>query len=151
MREESRCRLAAWVLLYAPSHIHDNTYHGLCYTSRGALAGRRNRSMRVLLNIHSFIRFPPECRQDYKNCTKTPNLSVVSFWHKQDRGMCYPVCGMVHIKEPLLLIEKSSPCCDDIGILLSLSGPLPYVQRHIIVNKNVLRASLNKPFPSLLL
>ena len=24
--------------------------------------------------------------------------------------MCYPVCGMVHIKEPLLLIGKSSPC-----------------------------------------
>ena len=24
-------------------------------------------------------------------------------------GMCYPVCGMVNIKEPLLLIRKSSP------------------------------------------
>ena len=24
--------------------------------------------------------------------------------------MCYPVCGMVHIKEPLLLIDKSSLC-----------------------------------------
>ena len=24
--------------------------------------------------------------------------------------MCYPVCGMVHIKEPLLLIVKSSLC-----------------------------------------
>ena len=24
--------------------------------------------------------------------------------------MCYPVCGMMHIKEPLLLIGKSSPC-----------------------------------------
>ena len=24
--------------------------------------------------------------------------------------LCYPVCGMVHIKEPLLLIGKSSPC-----------------------------------------
>ena len=28
----------------------------------------------------------------------------------QNRGMCYPVCGMVHIKEPLLLIGKNSPC-----------------------------------------
>ena len=27
-----------------------------------------------------------------------------------DCGMCCPVCGMVHIKEPLLLIRKSSPC-----------------------------------------
>ena len=25
--------------IYAPSHRQDNTYHGLCYTSRGALAG----------------------------------------------------------------------------------------------------------------
>ena len=31
--------------LYAPSHRQDNTYHGLCYTSRGALAGTRNSSM----------------------------------------------------------------------------------------------------------
>ena len=26
------------------------------------------------------------------------------------RGMNYPVCGMMHIKEPLLLIGKSSLC-----------------------------------------
>ena len=48
-REETRCRhmgysfrLAARVLLYAPSHRQDSTYHGLCYTSRGALVGTRN-------------------------------------------------------------------------------------------------------------
>ena len=34
--------LTARVLLYAPSHRQDNTYLGLCYTSRGALAGTRN-------------------------------------------------------------------------------------------------------------
>ena len=38
-------RLTARVLLYALSHRQDNTYHGLCYTSRGALAGTRNSSM----------------------------------------------------------------------------------------------------------
>ena len=49
--KETRCRhigysyrLTARVLLYAPSHRQDNTYHGLCYTSRGALAGTRNSS-----------------------------------------------------------------------------------------------------------
>ena len=49
VRKETRCRhigysyrLTARVLLYAPSHRQDNTYHGLCYTSRGALAGTRN-------------------------------------------------------------------------------------------------------------
>ena len=38
-------RLAEWVLLYAPSHRQDSTYHSLCYTSREALAGTRNTSM----------------------------------------------------------------------------------------------------------
>ena len=36
---------AARVLLYASFHRQDNTYHSLCYTSRGALAGTRNSSM----------------------------------------------------------------------------------------------------------
>ena len=52
VRKETHCRhivysyrLTARVLLYAPSHRQDNTYHGLCYTSRGALAGTRNSSM----------------------------------------------------------------------------------------------------------
>ena len=38
-------RLVARVLLYALSHRQDSTYHGLCYTSRGVLAGTRNSSM----------------------------------------------------------------------------------------------------------
>ena len=52
VRKETCCRhigysfrLAAKVLLYAPSHIQDSTYHDLCYTSRRALAGTRNSSM----------------------------------------------------------------------------------------------------------
>ena len=52
MRKETRCRhtgysywLTARVLLYGPSHRQDNTYHSLCYTSHGALAGTRNNSM----------------------------------------------------------------------------------------------------------
>ena len=66
VRKETRChhigysyRLAARVLLYAPSHRQDNTYHGLCYTSRGALTkmltltlgslGRARPGKRVLL------------------------------------------------------------------------------------------------------
>ena len=35
---------------------------------------------------------------------------VLHDWCSKGRGMCYPVCGMVHIKEPLLLIDKSSQC-----------------------------------------
>ena len=39
---------------------------------------------------------------------------------KKGSGMCYPVCGMVHIKEPLLLIDKSS-LCGGSGFPFSLS------------------------------
>ena len=49
--EKNHCHLmgysfqvAASVLLYVSSHIQDNTYHSLCYTSRGALTGTRNSS-----------------------------------------------------------------------------------------------------------
>ena len=52
VRKETCCRhmgysfrLTARVILYAPSHRQDSTYHGLYYTSRGALAGTRNSSM----------------------------------------------------------------------------------------------------------
>ena len=45
-----------------------------------------------------------------------PSLSYFLFqpvlhgWFNKACGVCYPVCGMMHIKEPLLLIRKSSPC-----------------------------------------
>ena len=45
-----------------------------------------------------------------------PSLTYFSFqpvlhdWCNKGCGMCYPVCGMMHIKEPLLLIRKSSLC-----------------------------------------
>ena len=45
---------------------------------------------------------------------------VLHDWCNKDRDMCYPVCGMVDIKEPLLLIDKSS-LCGSSGIPFSLS------------------------------
>ena len=45
-----------------------------------------------------------------------PSLSYFSFQPvihdccDKSHGMYYPVCGMMHIKEPLLLIGKSSLC-----------------------------------------
>ena len=45
--------------------------------------------------------------------------------------MCYPVCGMMHVNEPLLLIGKSSPCG---GSMFPLSD---------IPSKNVLNVLLN--------
>ena len=60
------------------------------------------------------------------NSTSINNQFTYSFqpvhhnWCNKGRGMCYPVCGMVHIKEPLLLIGKSSPCGGS-GFPISLS------------------------------
>ena len=45
---------------------------------------------------------------------------VLHDWCNKGCGMCYPVCVMMHIKEPLLLIGKSS-LCGSSRFLLSLS------------------------------
>ena len=45
---------------------------------------------------------------------------VLHDWCNKGRGMCYAVSGMVHIKEPLLLIDKCS-LCGGSGFPFSLS------------------------------
>ena len=76
---------------------------------------------------------------------------VLHDWCNKGYDMCYPVCGMVQLKEPLLLIGKSSPCGNS-RFPLSLSEwslsicPMPYKCKW-----NMLSASLNKIFPSFLL
>ena len=45
---------------------------------------------------------------------------MLHIWCNKGCGMYYPVCGMMHIKEPLLLIGKSS-LCGRSGFPLSLS------------------------------
>ena len=53
-------------------------------------------------------------------------LSYLSFqtmlhdWCNKDRGMCSPVYGMEHIKDPLLLIGNSRSCSSGSGFPLSL-------------------------------
>ena len=69
---------------------------------------------------------------------------VLHDWCNKGCGMCYPFCWMVHIKEPLLLIDKSS-LCGGSGFPFSLSEwslticLTPYNRRF-----NVLSVSLNK-------
>ena len=65
-------------------------------------------------------------------------LSYFSFqpllhdWCNKSCGMCYPVCVMVHIKEPLLLIEKRVAHVAAVGFLSCylndplLNGLMPY-------------------------
>ena len=45
---------------------------------------------------------------------------VLHDWCNKGCGMCYPVCGKVHIKDPLLLPGKSNPCGGGSGFPLSL-------------------------------
>ena len=60
--------------------------------------------------------------------------SFVNNWCNKGRGMCYPVCGMLHIIEPLLLMGKSS-LCGGSGFPLLLSEwpftvcPTPYYRK----------------------
>ena len=74
-------------------------------------------------------------------------LSYFSFWCNKCCGMYYPICGIVHIKESLLLIRKQC-LFGSSRFPLSLSErsfticPMPYNRI------KVLSESLNKPFPS---
>ena len=98
--------------------IHTNGAGCSSVVRRSWCAGSSDRFFKVdLLNYYSF-------------------QPVFHDWCNKGRGMCYPVYGMVHIKEPLLLIGKSSPCSGGTGFFsLYLSGPLPYVC-HITVHTN---------------
>ena len=65
------------------------------------------------------------------------SLSYFSFqpvlhdWCNKGSGMCYPVCGMMHIKESLLLIGKSS-LCGGSGLLYSSRGALAGIRNSSI-------------------
>ena len=76
---------------------------------------------------------------------------VLHDWCNKGRGMCYPVCGMVHIKDPLLLIGRSSLCRGGSGFPLSLyEGSFTICPKPYSRMKNVLSASLNITFLSFL-
>ena len=49
---------------------------------------------------------------------------VLHDWCNKGHGMCYPVCGMVHIKEPLLLIERVAHVAAAGFLSHFLNGPL---------------------------
>ena len=65
--------------------LHGKSVHSLCN-------GSSDRSFMV--DLLNYFLFQP----------------VLHDWCNKGCGMCYPVYWMVHIKEPLLLIRKSSPC-----------------------------------------
>ena len=97
--------LAASNILYAPSHKHDSTYHSLCSE---ALTETRTSSKDLSVDP-----LPHEMTFYHGATSRSYYFSfqpVLHNWCNKCRGMCYPVCGMMHIKEPLLLIGKNSTC-----------------------------------------
>ena len=57
-----------------------------------------------------------------------PIKPFLNDWCNKGRGMCYPVCEVVHINDPLLLIGKNSKYTGAAGFLSrNLNGPLPYI------------------------
>ena len=93
----------------------------------------------------------PEIKTQKYSYISEDSAPVLHYWYIKILGMCYPVLGMVHVKDPLLQIEESNPCSGGSGFPLSLSKwsfticPTPYNQKY-----NVLSVSLNKTFPSFL-
>ena len=71
----------------------------------------------------------PLCSPEQKYFSFQP---VLHDWFNKGRGMCFPVHGVVHIKDPLLLIGKSNSCSGGTGFPLSLPEwsfticPTPY-------------------------
>ena len=60
---------------------------------------------------------------------------VLHDWINNGRGMCYSVYGMMRIKYPLLLSLVANVVAAAGFLSRYLSGPLPYVRRHITGNK----------------
>ena len=52
---------------------------------------------------------------------------VLHDWCNKIRGMCYPVCGMMHMKEPLQLLGRVDHVTAAGFLSRYLNGPLPYV------------------------
>ena len=91
---------------------HDYTKQDLLVTINKQL--KTHHSFNVLISLFIHLLSPDD--QGVTQLFMVDPLSYFSFqpvlhnWCNKGHGMCYPVCGMMHIKEPLLLIRKSSPC-----------------------------------------
>ena len=80
-KEKTRCRhiwysfrLPARVLLYAPFHWQNSTYHGLCYTNRGTLTGTRklkNNGMSLYSSMGPPSEIDPTTHRTTSGCSTT--------------------------------------------------------------------------------
>ena len=108
------CLKPNWTDLTGKSAVEVSIYfNGSDKTARG---------FRLSRGFIKYPRSPIEIKFAFQHGNPLSYFSfqpVLHDWCNKGRGMCYPVCGMMHIKEPLLLIGKSSPCGGS-GVPLSL-------------------------------
>ena len=84
------------VLLYAPSHRQDSTYHGLCYTSRGALAGTRLHGVGHMVKDNSDTREETRCRHMGYSFRLTAGILLYAPSHREGNTyhvLCYTSHG----------------------------------------------------------
>ena len=100
---------------------HDlcNKDRGMCYPVCGGDAYKRTLAANQKAFAHGAMgrRIDPLWWTHFSYLSFQP---VSHDWCNKGRGMCYPVCGVIHIKELVLLIRKSS-LCGGSGFPLSLS------------------------------
>ena len=101
-----------------------------CVILCGHITGNRRKEGNVLFNdaLNTFyLRLRGSILHGVDPLSYFSFQPVLHDWFNKGRGMYYPVCGMMHIKEPLLLIGKSSPFAAAGFLSRYLSGTLPYV------------------------
>ena len=135
MRDRSDDPSRSYILVLDEGQCYEDSETSL-YTNPGTHVFLSHCSFVVRAFAHGAMgrRVDPSCGGPIELFLVSSQCSTTGC--NKGRGMCYPFCGMMHIKEPLLLIGKSSLCGTAAGFLSQyLSGPLPYVRRHITVNK----------------
>ena len=114
-----------------PNNVHLSPLEQLCDSILDRRVRQRNLPPQTLQELffalqNKWQNIPQRPIKNLVASIRADPLSYFSFqpvlhdWCNKGRGMCYPVCGMVHIKEPLLLIDKSS-LCGGSGFPFSLS------------------------------
>ena len=98
--------LAARVILYEPSHRHDSTYHSLCSTSCGALAGTRNNSMGPPWRINPMTHHTISKCSYHWATSRSP--SCWTHWTISFSSQCSTTCVT---KAVVCAIKKLLNCC----------------------------------------
>ena len=105
--------LLALIRLCALSHRQDNTYHSLCYTSRGALAGTINSVMKGILLVivpslfhiyYFFVQLQYEIYLQPKR--KEENVTMIYSTHFISSYMASDIW-----LRTILIVRKETRCC----------------------------------------